>query len=214
MHTSRCAKSRSRRCRCSCGGSFHGDAAPPVRPSPTPEPTNTTTVLAESLLSQGNIEVGISKSVVDAVERAVQDAVADSPPGVRSSLQHGAAGHFTCDLLAGAVEALAPLAEVDQTIAESVVDAALPGRVGLADEVAAKLLQKVIARTIGAIGATLLADAKAVVTLLRVSAVVTCPAVPDHKEVRVHCLAPLMGEQAGAAARAALERLGLATTSS
>jgi hypothetical protein len=100
---------------------------------------------------------------------------------------------------------------ISQNVADAVVSAVLPRRVGLADEVAAKLLQKMVGRTIEAIGATPLADAKAVVTLLRVSAVATCPTVSDHEAVRMHCLAPLMGERAGAA-RAELERLGLRAT--
>lgn len=162
-------------------------------------------------LGSPSMECAAIDEVVDAVEQAVEQALDSLPPQEQARIRrhyegdrHGS--HLVCGLLAAVVEAVAPLADADQRIAEAVVEAALPERAGLLGKLTAELMKRIVARVVQAVGHTTLAKLKALVTLLRACAIAICPAPGSHEAVRENCLKPLAAEQAGDTVRSELEK--------
>jgi hypothetical protein len=150
----------------------------------------------------------VIQEVAGAVQQTVEAAITDLEPVQGQKLRDRLGRHLICGVLVMVVQALEPLAEADQQIAEAFTQPTRPHQVDLPEMIVIKLVRGTISRLIQSIGHTLI-QAKAALRLLRICAIAACPDPNRHPEITHHCIAPLTGEAVNAATMSQLTHIQL-----
>lgn len=232
-HNSRCEKSATdaRKCRCSCQGSHHGGTThyrhgtvdsgsrAEIRPGPS-----TRNGQASGHAPPGDMTVTMRRAITEIIDwlaanpaaaeqvSAIADLVADrtvdalKKHGRATSRQELKANHFLCSLLA----ALAGAIDKFKKTLDRVPDAVISMITGTSDQlglsaVAVRIAVRSSWRLIKQL--PVFSQINNLLRVVRIAAVLACPAPDRHEEVLHNCLYPLGGDVISSATEKRLEKL-------
>ncbi|MCX2731075.1 hypothetical protein OOZ19_12560 [Saccharopolyspora sp. NFXS83] len=164
--------------------------APSDRSDPELDPAVTDRALASATTEAQQVEAlgNMLGEVLNAVEKDLGPLL----PATRRAM----ADHFWCELLVALVVVIAEsnrvLDSVPDQVAKKITESrSANGLTKIQGKVVAACVRQVWKRLTGALGLTLLSDAKALLPALRTLAVLMCKSPPRHPAVVEHCVDPL-----------------------
>jgi hypothetical protein len=232
-HNNRCEKSTTgpRKCRCSCNGSHHGGAAhyshgttsstsrvengpgPSARNAPPPRHTSPKDMTVTVQRAVTEILDWLAKNPTTAEQvTAIADLVAEQAVealkkhGHATSRQKLEANHFLCSLLAALAEAIDRFKQALDRVPDAVISmiSGKSDQLGL-NAVAVRVAVRSSWRLIMQL--PVFSQIDNLLRVVRIAAVLACPAPDRHEDVLRNCLYPLGGDVISAAMEARLEEV-------